>query len=54
MPIYEYKCTICNKIYEELQKCGENKPIKCCNKLTKRFISGGSVFLFKGKGWYIP
>ena len=54
MPIYEYQCTACGKIFEvfqsfkdePLQKCGY-----CSGKVTK-LISNCS-FQLKGTGWYI-
>jgi putative FmdB family regulatory protein len=38
MPVYEYICDECGKVYEVSQDLREKEPIKCytCNKLTKR------------------
>jgi putative FmdB family regulatory protein len=40
MPLYEYYCKSCKKIFEKLSKYGEDKT-KCpkCEKECKKFIS---------------
>jgi len=54
MPTYEYLCTTCQNLWEEVQKISE-PPIEVCPKCgastAKRQISGGS-FILKGGGWY--
>jgi putative FmdB family regulatory protein len=54
MPTYEYVCTECQNLWEEVQKISED-PIKDCPKCgkaaAKRQISGGN-FILKGGGWY--
>lgn len=54
MPTYEYRCSNCENLWEELQKISEPKleecP-KCHQKTAQRLISGGS-FILKGGGWY--
>jgi putative FmdB family regulatory protein len=55
MPIYEFRCSTCNTVYEFLLKLEEQPPDQQCStggglcRLEKR-MSGGS-FKFKGQGW---
>lgn len=52
MPIYEYKCQKCNKIFELFQKVND-KPLKKCDcggKVNRIFHPPGIVF--KGSGFY--
>ena len=52
MPIYEYKCEKCNKIFEIFQKVND-KPLKKCDcgsKVVRIFHPPGIVF--KGSGFY--
>lgn len=54
MPIYEYKCAKCAKVFEVLQKFSD-EPLKVhenCGGAVQRLISP-PVFQFKGSGWYI-
>ncbi len=54
MPIYEYRCNDCGKVFEAMQKFSD-KPVSEC-----KYCSGGSVeklisrssFILKGSGWY--
>ena len=54
MPIYEYQCTECGKIYEVFQSA-KDEPLKkckeCLGEVTK-LISNCS-FQLKGTGWYV-
>jgi putative FmdB family regulatory protein len=54
MPTYEYLCSDCKNLWEEVQKISE-PPItvcpKCSHPTAHRQISGGS-FILKGGGWY--
>ncbi len=54
MPIYEYKCTKCNKTFEMLQKATDLPLKKCpeCGGKLKKIISPPAI-QFKGSGWYI-
>jgi putative FmdB family regulatory protein len=53
MPIYEYQCTDCEHLFEEIQKI-KSDPIKKCPVCGKekviRLISRSS-FQLKGKCW---
>jgi putative FmdB family regulatory protein len=53
MPLYEYKCKRCGKIFEKLQRLSA-KPIAVhenCGGAVERLVST-SAFHFKGTGWY--
>ncbi|MCG6537031.1 MAG: zinc ribbon domain-containing protein [Syntrophales bacterium LBB04] len=54
MPIYEYQCTQCGRIYEVFQNF-KDEPLKkckdCLGEVTK-LISNCS-FQLKGTGWYV-
>ncbi len=53
MPIYEYKCKKCDKVFEVLQKINSEPLKKCiyCDGKVEKLISVSS-FQFKGNGWY--
>ena len=54
MPIYEYKCDVCEEITEEFDKItSTTKTIECslCGQPAKKIMSLGSFHL-KGSGWY--
>ena len=54
MPIYEYKCDVCEEITEEFDKItSTTKTIECslCGQPANKFMSLGSFHL-KGAGWY--
>jgi putative FmdB family regulatory protein len=53
MAIYEYQCTLCNKIHEIWQKMSD-EPIKLCPDCSgpvNKLISS-STFQLTGGGWY--
>ncbi len=53
MPIYEYKCESCGKVFEVRQKFAD-KPLAVhdvCGGHVHRLLSAPS-FQFKGTGWY--
>ena len=54
MPIYEYKCADCNKIFEAFQKISDDPLTECrfCKGKVERLISQTS-FQLKGSGWYV-
>ena len=54
MPIYEYECLKCNKIFEELQSFSDKDITKCphCKKSKVKKIISLSSFQLKGDGWY--
>jgi putative FmdB family regulatory protein len=54
MPIYEYKCTKCQKEFEVFQNITDDNvpPCKFCRGAAKKMISRSSFHL-KGSGWYV-
>ena len=54
MPIYEYECTNCGKIFEIFQKIGDDPLAECrvCGGALNKLISQCSFHL-KGTGWYV-
>ncbi len=55
MPIYEYKCTKCNKQFDLLQKMSAPPIAQCPDCITDtahRLVSAPS-FQLKGDGWYV-
>jgi len=54
MPIYEYKCTKCNKQFEVNQKIADPLLTECrvCGGKLKKLITSSS-FVLKGGGWYV-
>ena len=55
MPTYQYKCLKCGHEFEEFQKMTD-APVESCPKCkgkTRRMVTGGAGFLFKGSGFYI-
>jgi putative FmdB family regulatory protein len=54
MPLYEYKCHRCSKIFEVIQKFSDT-PLEAheeCGGALERLISRSSL-RFKGTGWYV-
>lgn len=53
MPVYEYRCTQCQKVFEYQQRMTEPARTTCeeCSGALERLISRSS-FSFKGGGWY--
>lgn len=53
MPLYEYKCKKCGKVFEKLQILSA-KPVTVhenCGGAVEKLVST-SAFNFKGTGWY--
>jgi putative FmdB family regulatory protein len=53
MPVYEYECGGCNKIFEVQQRIAD-EPVKVCPACggeVRKLISMSS-FQLKGSGWY--
>ena len=56
MPIYEYKCDLCNGMWEELQKFSDD-PLTVCKSCEKeggvhKLLPGKMNFILRGEGWY--
>ncbi len=54
MPIYEYQCSHCDKVFEIFHKIDEDCKVTCpkCLKPTKKLISATN-FVLKGTGFYV-
>jgi putative FmdB family regulatory protein len=56
MPTYDYKCSECGHLFEELQSMNAVPLVDCpdCGKpALKRLIAGGAGMVFKGSGFYL-
>lgn len=53
MPVYEYRCSSCGRIFEVLQNSDDNKARVCphCSGRAERIVSH-CTFHLKGTGWY--
>ncbi len=53
MPVYEYECTDCRKVFEIQQKMADAPLTACpeCEGAVKKLMSMSS-FQLKGGGWY--
>jgi len=53
MPLYEYRCTKCEYVFEEFAGFSANGSCKCpqCGGTAKRLISAPQV-VFHGSGFY--
>lgn len=53
MPVYEYRCTQCKKVFEYQQRMADAPKTVCeaCQGDLERLISRSS-FALKGDGWY--
>ncbi|MDL2271742.1 zinc ribbon domain-containing protein [Desulfovibrio sp. OttesenSCG-928-I05] len=55
MPIYEYRCAKCNKVFEEWHRHIDDDlshPCPECQGNAERIVSN-STFMLKGGGWYV-
>lgn len=54
MPIYEYRCEECGRIFEKIQKGFDEHAESCpqCGGQAGRIMSNTS-FVLKGSGWYV-
>lgn len=53
MPIYEYECSACDKVFEVQQRISDDPLDTCpdCQGAVKKLVSVSS-FQLKGGGWY--
>jgi putative FmdB family regulatory protein len=53
MPVYEYRCTACNYLFELRQKFSDAPADQCpmCGGAVHKMVSA-SAFSLKGGGWY--
>jgi putative FmdB family regulatory protein len=54
MPIYEYRCDLCGKELERIQKMSDDPLRDCpaCEKPGLRRLVSAAAFRLKGGGWY--
>jgi len=55
MPLYEYKCSSCNEVFEYLSLVHDDLPTECPKCHCKDFVrvpSVGGGFIFIGEGFY--
>jgi putative FmdB family regulatory protein len=54
MPIYEYQCEKCGKLFEIFQKMSDKTLTECkeCKGKLNKLISN-CAFHLKGNGWYV-
>ena len=56
MPTYDYRCSECGHVFEELQSM-KDQPLKDCPQCHKpslqRLMAGGAGMIFKGTGFYL-
>ena len=54
MPIYEYQCDGCGKVFEVLQKFSDPAPeTHECGSTALHRIMSRTAFVLKGEGWYL-
>lgn len=52
MPLYEYECPVCGRVFEELRRAGDEAAATCaCGAAAARIVSL-SAFALKGTGFY--
>ena len=53
MPLYEYKCTQCDRLTEKIQKFSDTEITECphCGGPLERVLSAPAIS-FKGGGWF--
>lgn len=54
MPIYEFKCSACDHVFERLQKLSDADPTVCpaCGQEQVRRQVTAPAFRLAGSGWY--
>ncbi|MCE5271043.1 zinc ribbon domain-containing protein [bacterium] len=54
MPIYEYQCADCNKVFEVLHGINEKPELHCesCGGSKVTRVMSAGAFVFKGSGFY--
>jgi putative FmdB family regulatory protein len=53
MPLYEFRCSACDRVFEELRRAGDESAAACpdCGRPASRIVSL-SAFALKGSGFY--
>jgi putative FmdB family regulatory protein len=54
MPLYEYRCRQCERVFDRLERASEPKDGTCphCGGGATRLL-GAPALQFKGSGWYV-
>ena len=54
MPLYEYRCRQCERIFDRLERASEPTDGTCpdCGSAAARLL-GAPALKFKGSGWYV-
>jgi len=54
MPIYEYRCDDCERVFEALQRISDEPLDACrhCGGAARRIVSSPAI-QFLGSGWYV-
>lgn len=56
MPLFDYQCTDCDEIFDELVKPSQRDKLpncpKCGSHKCRKLISTSTSFQLKGGGWY--
>ena len=54
MPLYAYRCSLCEHEFEEIQKFSDPPIETCpeCGENTAYRVITGTNFALKGGGWY--
>jgi len=55
MPLYEYECAACGRVFEKIQKFSDPLVQECptCGKGPVNKLLSAPAIQFKGTGWYI-
>ena len=54
MPIYEYRCELCEHKLEKLQRMSDGDLVDCpeCEQPALKRLVSAAAFRLKGSGWY--
>ena len=47
MPLYDFKCTMCQKEFESIEKVGAEYTICLCGRIANKIFSGTKFIPFK-------
>ena len=55
MPLYEYECAACGRVFEKIQKFSDPLVQECptCGKGPVNKLLSAPAIQFKGTGWYV-
>ena len=53
MPLHDYKCIGCGKLYEDVwHKINEDPSCESCGGELEKLVSKNTTFKLEGDGWY--